>query len=82
LYDDETFQEHDWESLFIGHELIPQSYDPRVDGVPEQDLIGQVQKRLHEVLALAESMPTTEHFIAAPVDPPAAAPETTSSAHI
>ena len=82
LYDDETFQEHDWESLFIGHELIPESYDPRVDGVPEQELIGQVQRRLHDVLALAEAMPTVEQFMAARGDAPADAPETISSAHI
>jgi len=82
LYDDETFQEHDWESLFVGHELIPESYDPRVDGVPEQELIGQVQRRLHDVLALAEAMPTVEQFMAARGDAPADAPETISSAHI
>jgi tryptophan halogenase len=78
LYDDETFQEHDWESLFIGHELIPQSYDPRVDVIPEQALIARVQDRLQSVRALAEAMPPVEQFIAGM----AAVRETTSSAHI
>jgi len=78
LYDDETFQEHSWESLFIGHELIPQSYDPRVDVIPEQELIAQVHDRLQKVRALAEAMPSVEQVIAGMAD----APETTSSAHI
>ena len=78
LYDDETFQEHGWESLFIGHDLIPQSYDPRVDSIPEQELIAQVHDRQQEVRALAEAMPSVEQLIAGT----AAAPETISSAHI
>jgi tryptophan 7-halogenase len=64
LYDDETFQEHGWESLFIGHGLIPQTYDPRVDDVPEQELIAWVQKRLQDVTALVEAMPSVDDFIA------------------
>jgi tryptophan halogenase len=73
LYDDETFEEHGWESVFIGHELIPQSYDPRVDAIPEQELIAQVHDRLQKVRALAEAMPPVEQLIAAT----AAVPETT-----
>jgi tryptophan halogenase len=78
LYDDETFQEHGWESLFIGHGLIPQSYDPRVEVIPEQELIAAVQDRLQSVRALAEAMPAVEQFIAGT----AGVGETTSSAHI
>jgi len=78
LYDDETFQEHGWESLFIGHGLIPQSYDPRVEAIPEQELIARVHDRLQSVRALVEAMPPAEQFIAET----AAVRETTSSAHI
>lgn len=78
LYDDETFQEHGWESLFIGHDLIPQSYDPRVDAIPEQELIAQVHDRLQKVRALAEAMPSVEQLIAGRD----VAPETISSVHI
>ena len=63
LYDDEAFQEHDWENLFIGHGVIPQSYDPRVDLVPEQDLIARVQARMETVAQLVESMPSVSQFI-------------------
>lgn len=64
LYDDETFQEHGWESLFIGHGLMPQSFDPRVDAVPEQEHIAQVQLRLKDIVRLVEAMPMVGDFIA------------------
>jgi tryptophan halogenase len=64
LYDDETFQEQDWESLFIGHGLMPQSYDPRVDAIPEQEHIAQVQARLNDIVGLVEAMAPVDDFIA------------------
>lgn len=64
LYDDETFQEQAWESLFIGHGLMPQSYDPRVDAVPEQEHIAQMQLRLKDIIGLVEAMPLVDDFIA------------------
>lgn len=64
LYDDETFQEQGWESLFIGHGLMPQSYDPRVDAIPEQEHIAQVQRRLEDIVGLVEAMPLVDDFIA------------------
>jgi tryptophan halogenase len=64
LYDDETFQEQGWESLFVGHGLMPRSYDPRVDAVPEQEHIALTQGRLQEIVGLVESMPSVDDFIA------------------
>jgi tryptophan halogenase len=64
LNDDETFQEQDWESLFIGHGLMPQSYDPRVDAIPEQEHIAQVQARLNDIVGLVEAMAPVDDFIA------------------
>jgi tryptophan halogenase len=64
LYDDETFQEQDWESLFIGHGLMPLSYDPRVEAIPEQEHIAQVQARLNDIVGLVEAMPPVDDFIA------------------
>ena len=63
LNDDETFQEQDWESLFVGHGLMPQSYDPRVDAIPEQEHIAQVQARLNDIVGLVEAMPAVDDFI-------------------
>lgn len=64
LNDDEIFQEQDWESLFIGHGLMPQSYDPRVDAIPEQEHIAQVQARLNDIVGLVEGMAPVDDFIA------------------
>jgi len=64
LYDDEAFQEQAWESLFIGHGLMPQSYDPRVDALPEQEHIAKMQRRLEDVVRLVEAMPPVDDFIA------------------
>jgi tryptophan halogenase len=64
LYDDETFEEGGWESLLVGHGLVPRSYDPRVDAVPEQELIGLVQRRLQDVVSLVEAMPSVDDFVA------------------
>lgn len=64
LYDDETFQEQGWESLFVGHGLMPRSYDPRVDAMPEQQHIAQVQRRLENIVTLVEAMPLVDDFIA------------------
>jgi len=64
LYDDETFQEQGWESLFIGHGFMPQSYDPRVDAVPEQEHIALIQARLNDIVGLVEAMPPVDNFIA------------------
>jgi hypothetical protein len=35
-----------------------------VDAVPEQELIGLVQKRLQDVVSLVEAMPSVDDFIA------------------
>jgi len=63
LYDDETFHEDGWESLLIGHGLMPQSYDPRVDAIPEQEHIAQMQLRLKDIVGLVEAMPVVDDFI-------------------
>lgn len=45
-YDDETFVEHDWHALFLGHGLIPGAYDPVVDQTPDTEVARQLQQRL------------------------------------
>ena len=63
LYDDETFREHDWESLFIGHGLIPQSYDPRVDAMPDQGQIAAVNRKLEEIVEHVGALPSVDQFL-------------------
>ena len=63
LYDDETFHERDWENQFIGHGLMPQSYDPRVDGTPEPQQIAKVQDRMTNIVELVGAMPAVDEFL-------------------
>lgn len=64
LYDFETFQDHGWASLFIGHGLLPQDYDPRLDALPEDEQVGHVHRRMQDVVRLVEAMPAVDAFIA------------------
>ncbi|MDB5493873.1 MAG: hypothetical protein JWP86_1210 [Phenylobacterium sp.] len=66
LYDDETFQESDWTSIFVGHGLIPQAYDPLVDLTPGDQQIQQLQKMLRFIAAEVTAAPTLQSHLAAP----------------
>ena len=57
LYDEESFQESSWASLFIGCGLLPKGYDPRIDTVPDEQLMQKVQQRLRDVARVAQQMP-------------------------
>ena len=76
LYDEELFEAHSWAAMFLGHGLLPIGYDPRVDGIPEQEHIGQIQRRLRQIAALVPTLPTVDSFLSAmliPVEVPARA---------
>jgi len=40
------------------------AYDPRVDAVPEQEHVAQMQGRLRDIGGLVEAMPPVDDFIA------------------
>lgn len=63
LYDEETFEDEGWDSLFLGHGLIPSSYDPRVDALPEQDHIARVQQKMERIVELVGAMPSVDEFL-------------------
>ena len=63
--DNETFSEQNWASLFLGGGIEPESYDPRIDLLPDEPLIGKVQQRLSRVAELAKSMPSVDQFVGA-----------------
>lgn len=56
LYDEETFQADDWLSVFIGHGLMPDSYDPLVDQTPDNEAIGQFQAMLRYIREEVDEM--------------------------
>jgi len=64
LYQSEAFAAQDWASLFLGHGLMPETCDPRVDLIPEEDHIAKVHQRLQDILALVGAMPPVDEFLA------------------
>jgi tryptophan halogenase len=45
-YEDETFTIDDWQSLFIGHGVMPESYDPAADRTPPELLKSELRRIL------------------------------------
>lgn len=63
LYDDETFQARSWMASMLGHGLMPESYDPRIDSIPEESQIALVQQQLRDVAELVRKMPSVDEFV-------------------
>jgi len=63
LYDEETFQLDDWLSVFFGHGVMPRSYDPLVDLVPQDDAIRHVQSILAFIRRRVDDMSSHDAFI-------------------
>jgi tryptophan halogenase len=63
LYQNEAFDAQNWASLFLGHGLMPETYDPRVDLLPEEEHIARVHQRLQDIIALVGAMPSVEDFL-------------------
>jgi tryptophan halogenase len=66
-YDDETFVDQSWASSFIGHGLLPRSYDPLVDTVPEEEQMAKFQSLLQTIAKEVTAMPTVREYLAATV---------------
>jgi tryptophan halogenase len=73
LYQSEAFDAQNWANLFLGHGLMPETYDPRVDLVPEDQLITRVHQRLQDIVGLVGAMPLVDDFLTDSV--PQARPE-------
>jgi tryptophan halogenase len=58
LREEETFQEESWASIFVGHGLIPQTYDPLVDKVSEAEYMQQFQRILQYISTETQNMPS------------------------
>ena len=56
----ETFQEENWTSIFVGHRLLPRTWDPQVDKVPEQEQIANFQRMLKFIATEVQSMPSLQ----------------------
>jgi len=56
MYDEESFEADSWLSIFIGHGLMPDSYDPLVDQTPDEEAIGHFQAMLRYIRERVEEM--------------------------
>lgn len=61
-YDDETFVDYDWNSMFIGHGLVPRAYDPGVDETPDGEIIAHFEAILSFIKTHAEAMQPMDAF--------------------
>jgi tryptophan halogenase len=63
MYDDETFEEANWTSLFVGAGLIPSSCSPLVDLCPEGERMAHVQQMLRFIKAEVERMRPLDSYL-------------------
>src|SRR6185503_8331184 len=63
LYDEETFFEDSWASVFLGQDVIPRRYDSLADNFDAEQLKKQLQRIRSTVRQGADSMPTHAAFI-------------------
>jgi len=60
----ELFIEHNWLAVLIGQGIIPEYYDPRVDGVPAEQAGQFLERMRNEIRASAESLPSHSQWLA------------------
>lgn len=60
IEEDETFQEENWTSIFVGHTVIPKSWNPLVDRIPEQEQIANLQRMLKFIASEVHAMPSLQ----------------------
>jgi tryptophan halogenase len=63
MNENETFQEDNWTAILNGHRLLPETWNPLVDRVPEQEQIETFQTILKFVAAEADKMPTMQSYL-------------------
>lgn len=63
LYSEESFQEPSWVAIFLGNGIIPKTYHPLVDFIPEDELGRILGQRRTEIARMADAMPTHQAFI-------------------
>jgi tryptophan halogenase len=63
LYDEESYQEPSWVSIFIGQGVTPERYDPMVDTLDEDRLKEGMRRRRVALRQAAEALPRHRDFI-------------------
>lgn len=60
IHEDESFQEQNWTSIFVGHGLTPRDVTPLVDRVPVADQMGKFRGLLAQVAEDVRAMPRVD----------------------
>lgn len=60
-YDHGLFQPPSWLSVFIGQNLLPETWDPRVDAMADEERSGQLLRIRTEIATAADQM--SEHLV-------------------
>lgn len=60
MFDDEAFEADDWISLFVGHGMTAEAWDPLVDSLTRDEQIEHFQKMLAYIAGEVGQMPSLE----------------------
>jgi tryptophan halogenase len=62
-FEEETFEDDSWAAILVGHGLIPKTYDPLVDEVPDDEAIRNFQRILSFIKTNVEPMTAQEDYL-------------------
>lgn len=63
LLDDESFPLESWQSLFLGHGLMPESWIPAIDAVPGETMKQGFKTILTRIKQLVEQQPSHDSYL-------------------
>jgi tryptophan halogenase len=63
-YEDDLFSETSWIAVLLGQGIVPQTYDPMVDSIPDNTARGNLERLKMIIRNTAEAMPTQAAYIA------------------
>jgi tryptophan 7-halogenase len=63
-YDEESFENNSWISLYNGFDILPQKYDPRVDQINNKELAHDLANMRKAIHTAAKHAPQHKDFIA------------------
>ena len=63
MYDDETFEPDSWIASFVGHDLMPKTYDPLVDQADQDDTITSFKSMLGFIREQVQEMSSHDAYL-------------------
>ena len=62
-YEDEAFTIDDWQALFIGHGVVPETWDPAADRTPPEFLASELRRILTFIQRKVDTQPTHADYL-------------------